>query len=104
MRNPLVAISLLVVFTSFIYIAVNPIDFGNKNEEHLVFGEPHYSDMDDYFIYNGQNESAANNIVTSIVFDYRGYDTLGEASVLFTAVLGVGIVLRSLWREKNEDE
>ena len=101
MRNALVAISLLVVFASFIYIAVNPGDFGGKTGEHLVFGEPKYSDMDDYFIHNGQNQSAANNIVTSIVFDYRGYDTLGEASVLFTAVLGVGIVLRALRRDKK---
>ncbi|OYT54747.1 MAG: hypothetical protein B6U72_01375 [Candidatus Altiarchaeales archaeon ex4484_2] len=52
------------------------------------FGEPP-SEMDDYFIRNGQRETGANNIVTSIVFDYRGLDTLGEASVLFTAVTGV---------------
>ena len=42
-------------------------------------------------------------MVTSIVFDYRGFDTLGEASVLFTAVLGVGLVLRKLnAKEKRE--
>jgi len=52
------------------------------------FGEPP-SEMDDYFIKNGQNETGANNIVTSILFDYRGLDTLGEATVLFTAVTGV---------------
>jgi len=28
------------------------------------------------------------------VFDYRGFDTLGEATVLFTAVAGVVLVLR----------
>jgi multisubunit Na+/H+ antiporter MnhB subunit len=27
--------------------------------------------------------------VTSVVFDYRGYDTLGEATVLFTAIAGI---------------
>jgi len=50
--------------------------------------------MDDYFIENAQNETGANNVVTSVVFDYRGYDTLGEATVLFTAVTGVGLALR----------
>ncbi len=58
------------------------------------FGEPSENDMDKYFVEKGQNETGANNIVTSVVFDYRGYDTLGEATVLFTAVTGVGLALR----------
>ena len=58
------------------------------------FGEPDEKGMDDYFIENAQNETGANNVVTSVVFDYRGYDTLGEATVLFTAVTGVGLALR----------
>jgi multisubunit Na+/H+ antiporter MnhB subunit len=50
--------------------------------------------MDDYFLRHGQEQTGANNIVTSVLFDYRGLDTLGEASVLFTAVLGVGVMFR----------
>jgi multisubunit Na+/H+ antiporter MnhB subunit len=50
--------------------------------------------MDDYFINNAQSERAANNVVTSIVFDYRGFDTLGEAAVLFTAVMSVAALFR----------
>lgn len=60
------------------------------------FGEPKERAMDEYMINNGQNETGANNIVTSVVFDYRGYDTLGEATVLFTAVTGVLIAFRKL--------
>ena len=33
--------------------------------------------MDDYYIRNGQRETGSNNIVASVVFDYRGFDTLG---------------------------
>lgn len=58
------------------------------------FGEIRESKMDDYIIENAQNETGANNAVTSVVFDYRGFDTLGEATVLFTAVAGVLLVLR----------
>ncbi len=58
------------------------------------FGIPSSSEMDDYFIANAQKEVAANNVVTSIVFDYRGFDTLGEATVLLAAVVGVALVLR----------
>ena len=59
------------------------------------FGNPDHMDMDQYMIDNGQEETAANNIVTSVVFDYRAFDTLGEATVLFTAVAGVISVLRA---------
>ncbi|MDD1675473.1 MAG: hypothetical protein LUQ17_02160 [Methanomicrobiales archaeon] len=62
----------------------------------LTFGAPAHSDMDDYFIENGQEQIATNNIVTTIVFDYRGFDTLGESTVLFTAVIGVAMMFRRL--------
>jgi len=57
------------------------------------FGYPP-SQMDDYIIENTQSETGANNAVTSVVFDYRGFDTLGEATILFTAVTGVVMLFR----------
>ncbi len=62
----------------------------------LDFGEPAYTDMDEYFVQHGQEQTGGNNIVTDVVFDFRGFDTLGEATVLFVAVLGVGLVFRTL--------
>lgn len=35
------------------------------------------------------------NDVTSIVFDFRGYDTMGEAFILITAVAGSAVILFS---------
>ncbi|PKK85409.1 MAG: hypothetical protein CVT48_05485 [Thermoplasmata archaeon HGW-Thermoplasmata-1] len=58
------------------------------------FGTTPESAMDDYIINNCQNETGANNAVTSVVFDYRGFDTLGEATILFTAVAGIMTVFR----------
>ena len=37
----------------------------------------------------------AGNRVTAVLLDFRAYDTLGEATVLFTAVTGVAVVLRA---------
>ena len=34
------------------------------------------------------------NAVTAVVFDYRGFDTLGEEFILFAAVIGVVMLLR----------
>ena len=79
-------ISLLMfsIFFCFLFYTMYELhDFGNPP-----------SPMDDYIIRNAQNETGANNAVTSIVFDYRGYDTLGEATILFTAIAGIMIVLR----------
>jgi multisubunit Na+/H+ antiporter MnhB subunit len=53
------------------------------------FGNPENTDMDDYFLQNGQLETGSNNIVTSVVFDYRALDTLGETTVLFSTVCGI---------------
>jgi multisubunit Na+/H+ antiporter MnhB subunit len=60
------------------------------------FGSPEESAMDQYIIDNTQTETGANNGVTAVVFDYRGFDTLGEATVLFTAVAGVIMIFRRL--------
>ncbi len=65
----------------------------------LPFGEPQFTDMDDYFLSNGQVQTAANNICTAVVFDYRGFDTLGESTVLFCAVIGTGLMFRKLGRD-----
>jgi len=62
------------------------------------FGAPRLDAMDQYFNARSQAEVAANNVVTAIVFDYRGYDTLGEATVLFVAVVGVALILRRVKR------
>jgi len=61
------------------------------------FGEPP-SVMDDYIIANSQQETGTNNVVSSVVFDYRGYDTLGEATVLFLTATSVIMLFR---RKKN---
>ncbi len=60
------------------------------------FGNPDETEMDQYIIDNSQGEVGADNSVTGVVFDYRGFDTLGEATVLFTAVAGVILLFRRL--------
>lgn len=60
----------------------------------LSFGQPLADSTDNYYLANAQAETGANNVVTSIVFDYRGFDTLGEATVLFVAVLGLVMLFR----------
>lgn len=39
-------------------------------------------------------KTRALNAVTAVVFDFRGYDTMGEAFILITAISGAMVILR----------
>jgi multicomponent Na+:H+ antiporter subunit B len=57
------------------------------------------------YLQEGLKESGAANIVTAVLLDYRAYDTLGEATVLFAAVLGALAILRGKsWADKRGKE
>ena len=45
------------------------------------------------FIESARAETGALNMVTAVLADYRGYDTLGEAAVIFAAGLGCLVLL-----------
>jgi multicomponent Na+:H+ antiporter subunit B len=49
-------------------------------------------------------ERHTTNVVTAIVFDYRGFDTLGEEFILFASVVGVTLLLRQAKDSQDEDE
>ena len=70
--------------------------------EEIPFGLPE-SIIGDYFNKNGVSETGAINMVTSIVVSYRGFDTLGEITVLFTAAIGLGTLLAGPNKEKSSD-
>jgi len=46
-----------------------------------------------HYVDQGVRETGATNIVTSVVLSYRGFDTLGEVTVLFISAVGLGAVL-----------
>ena len=49
-------------------------------------------------------ETNVPNVVTAVLADYRGFDTLGETTVIFTAGIGVMLLLRrSRRREADKD-
>jgi multicomponent Na+:H+ antiporter subunit B len=46
-----------------------------------------------YYIEHSHHETGAPNFVTAVLADYRGYDTLGETTVIFTAGLACLLIL-----------
>jgi len=81
---------LLVAIAWGIGVILGEIPFGTQKSE-----------VGDYYIENGRSETGATNIVTSVVLSYRGFDTLGEVTVLFVAAIGLSAVLAT--RGKRED-
>jgi len=62
------------------------------------FGSP-IMKMGSQYIASGLKKTGAANLVSAIILDFRGYDTLGEATILFTSAIGVITVLRKIGRK-----
>ncbi|MBL7076548.1 MAG: DUF4040 domain-containing protein [Kiritimatiellae bacterium] len=56
-----------------------------------------------FYLLQGKAQTGVTNIVTAILLDFRAYDTLGEATVLFCAVMGALAVLRRSARRRPEE-
>lgn len=54
------------------------------------------------YINETVKETMVPNVVTSVLADYRGYDTLGETTVIFTAGIGVMLLLKGRRRRQEK--
>ncbi len=63
-----------------------------------VFGAPQLR-VAHHYIEAGLQQTGATNLVASVILDYRAFDTLGEATVLFTAAMAVLAVVRRVGRK-----
>ncbi len=78
-----------------LYAAVRMPEFGTADT--LIDSE-----LTEFYVEHTMEETGAVNIVTGIILDYRGFDTLGESHVLFIAVCTVLLML-SVRGEKNAE-
>ena len=54
------------------------------------------------YIEDSPTEVGVPNMVTSVLASYRGYDTLGETTVIFTAGIGLLLLIGSAFRSRPE--
>ncbi|MEK9946868.1 MAG: DUF4040 domain-containing protein [Alphaproteobacteria bacterium] len=60
------------------------------------FGDPNapaHRHVAPEYLAEATHETGAPNVVTAVLASYRGYDTLGEVTVIFTAGIGVLLLL-----------
>ncbi|ASJ10825.1 cation:proton antiporter [Thermococcus sp. P6] len=88
MMKRLLAIGLILVIGYWLANGLAGVPFG---EDRMLVGQ--------YYLDNVKQQTGAINAVTAVVVNYRGFDTLGEVTVLFIASTGVGALL---WRRKKE--
>ncbi|SIS97543.1 DUF4040 domain-containing protein [Insolitispirillum peregrinum] len=78
----------LVTGAALMYGTVDMPAFGDA-------ASPINSPVTDRYITASGEETGVPNIVTSVLASYRGYDTMGETTVIFTAAIAVLILLGS---------
>ena len=71
------------------------------------FGTPVFAQVPDAashtYIQQGLQKTGAANLVASVILDFRAYDTLGEATVLFTTIIGATVILRKKTKKLLEE-
>lgn len=91
-------LALVVIFVTGALLIYGTLDmpyFGDVQAAANLHVSPRY-------IHDSMAEIGVDNIVTSVLASYRGFDTFGEVVVIFTAGIGV-LSLLSFTRRREED-
>ena len=93
-RSSLLPLAVVVATgAALIYGTLDMPHFGNP-------AAPVHQHVAPFYITESPQQTGVPNVVTSILASYRGYDTLGELAVIFTAGVGV-LALLGLRRRKR---
>jgi multicomponent Na+:H+ antiporter subunit B len=97
-RNPIFAL-IIVILTgaALIYATFDMPYYGDPQAPEHIHVAPRYLEQT-------PTEIGVPNVVTAVLASYRGYDTLGETTVIFTAGIAVLLLLRERKRRRREDE
>ena len=94
-NNALALLVVLITGSALIYGTLDMPMFGDPNA-------PVHTHVANRYIEKSGEEMGIPNIVTSVLASYRGYDTLGEVAVIFTAGIGVILLLGHIRRKEDK--
>jgi len=89
---PLIVVT--VTAAALIYGTFDLPEFGDP-------AAPAHTHVAPRYLLLSEEEIGIPNVVTSVLASYRGYDTLGEVTVVFTAAIGVILLLGKPKKNKN---
>ncbi len=82
-KNPAIAVVVSIALgTALVFGIMDMPEFANPNSPANLHVAP-------YYLNESYGDIGIPNVVTSVLASYRGYDTLGEVVVIFTAGIGV---------------
>jgi multicomponent Na+:H+ antiporter subunit B len=90
-------IASLLVGAALIYGTLDMPDWGDPRS-------PANTHVSPYYLRNSLEDAATPNVVTTILADYRGYDTLGETTVIFTAGMACIFLLRRARKKERQND
>jgi multicomponent Na+:H+ antiporter subunit B len=95
-QSPAIPLAVVIVTGAvLVYGTLDMPSFGDPDAPAQVYPELSYVERE-------PAEVDVPNVVTAILASYRGYDTLGETTVIFTAGIGVLLLLRQM-RSRRRD-
>ena len=106
MKKLVLAVSLIVILitgiisVTYMYREIPVTYDGRGTDVYALQQNPESYDVTDpdgaasIIVQENLSKTQAVNNVTAIVFDFRGYDTLGESFVLLIAITGATVILR----------
>jgi len=95
MRRALILALLILASVPLLYAVAQLPPVGSAENPPYTHVVPHY-------LEEGPEETGCENIVTAVILNYRGYDTDGEVTVIFAAMMGVfGVLLLQRTAEKT---
>ncbi len=116
MKKSIQIIALIIILVSGIvgvtYMYNNvPITYdGRGTDVYALMNDPANYDLSGadgaaaIIVKENLDKTQAMNDVTTIVFDFRGYDTMGEAFILVIAVTGTAVMLRKPKPRKGSEQ
>lgn len=88
MRKILIVLLLLLIGLALIVTVLEMPTFG-------AAGNPTNNEVPERYLERSIEETGALNVIASIIIDYRAFDTLGEATVLFVAIAAAFATLKA---------
>lgn len=97
-HRPWLPLAVVVVTGAFlVYGTLDIPPFGAADNPVHVHVGPRYLEQ-------SGTEIGIPNVVTSVLASYRGYDTLGEVTVVFTGMVGVLALLGTMRRRRKRED
>ncbi len=116
MKKTLLAISLFIILVCgvagvrYAYEHGSVTYDGSDTDVTQLYNDPAAYDVSDpdgvaeVIVKENLEKTMAANNVAAVVFDFRGFDTLGESFILLTAIAGSFVILSVSLRKGKEEE